>query len=269
MKIVIQKIESKLSQSVLPFGKGFLNFAEYVGGVAHLSFRTLYHIFTFRISLEDLVKQFLQIGNKSLSIVFLIAIFTGMVMALQMAIGLRRFGLALYIGQVVGLAIFRELAPVLTSIMIAARCGSGIAAELGSMVVTEQVLAIEAMGANPIRKLVVPRVLATVLATPLLTIMANVVGIFGAMLIAMMETGVTARFFMDQVKKTVQFDDFMSGVFKTVFFGFLIAVIACHQGLSTRGGTAGVGFSTTRAVVYCAITIFISDFFLTKLFLMF
>lgn len=240
-----------------------------VGDISILAIDTVRVLFTYRLAVGELVKQFVQIGNRSFSIVALIAFFTGLVIALQLSVGLGRFGLKLYVGQLVGLAIFRELGPVLTSIMIAARVGSGIAAELGSMVVTEQVLAIEAMGANPIQKLVIPRVLATVVAAPLLTIMANAIGVLGGMIIAVMEAGVTPRFYIDQVSKTLLMEDFTSGLIKSAFFGFFVAIISCYQGLNTRGGTEGVGRQTTKAVVYSCITIFISDFFLTKVILYF
>jgi phospholipid/cholesterol/gamma-HCH transport system permease protein len=173
----------------------------------------------------------------------------------------------MYIGQVIGIAIMRELGPVLTSLMVAARVGSGIAAELGSMVVTEQVTAIEAMGANPVAKLVVPRVAACVIATPLLSVVACALGVLGGMVITVAEAGVSFRFYMDQIWRSTQLEDIVSGVGKTFFFGFFVAVIACYQGLNTSGGTEGVGQSTTRAVVYSSILIFIADFFLTKLFL--
>ncbi|MBI2342457.1 MAG: ABC transporter permease, partial [Deltaproteobacteria bacterium] len=215
-----------------------------------------------------LVQQLWHIGNKSLSIVGLIAIFTGMVFALQFSVGLGRFGLKMYVGQVIGVAIMRELGPVLTSLMVAARVGSGIAAEIGSMVVTEQVLAIEAMGANPIAKLVVPRVLAAMIATPILAVISCALGILGGMVITIMEAGVSTRFFIDQIWRSVVMEDLVSGLGKTFFFGFFVAIIACFQGFSTSGGTEGVGQSTTRAVVYSSILIFVADFFLTKLFIL-
>ena len=243
-------------------------FFEYIGGISLLSWRTLLKILRARVALSDLVYQISAIGNQSFSLVSLVAMFTGMVMALQLAVGLGRFGLKLYIGQVIGLTIVRELGPVLTCLMLSARAGSGMTAELGSMVVTEQVLAIEAMGANPIVKLVVPRVLACVIAAPLLAIMANFIGIFGGMLITVMEAGVTPRFYMDQILKTLIMEDLVQGVGKTFFFGFFIGVISCYQGLQTTGGTEGVGRATTRAVVYSSIMIFVLDFFLTKLFLL-
>lgn len=219
----------------------------------------------FRLILE----QMYYLGIRSLALTNLIAVFTGMVLALQFIVGLKRFGLQLYAGQVVGISIVRELGPVLTALMVAARVGAGIAAELGSMTVTEQVLAIEAIGANPTAKLVVPRVLVTMIVTPILTIIADVVGIFGGMVVTHFEAGVTPRFYLDQIFRTVAIHDFLSGVGKTVFFGFLIGVIACHQGLKASRGTQGVGESTTHAVVQSSVAVFIADYFLTKLFLLF
>ncbi|EKD41600.1 MAG: membrane component of ABC superfamily [uncultured bacterium] len=137
------------------------------------------------------------------------------------------------------------------------------------MTVTEQVLAIEAMGANPIVKLVVPRVLVTMLITPLLTIIADVIGILGGLVVTVFEAGVTPRFYYDQVLRTIHIDDFFSGIGKTFFFGFLIGVIACYQGLKTTRGTQGVGNSTTQAVVISSVAVFVADYMLTKLFLIF
>jgi phospholipid/cholesterol/gamma-HCH transport system permease protein len=238
-------------------------------GVSCLAAQAVRGLFVYRLAVRELIRQLIAIGNRSFSLVALIALFTGLVLALQLSVGLGRFGLKLYVGQVVGLAIFRELGPVLTALMMAARVGSGIAAELGSMVVTEQVLAIEAMGASPMQKLVVPRVLATVIATPLLAVMANVIGVLGGMIITIREAGVTPRFYIDQVRNSLLMEDFVSGVTKAAFFGFFIAIISCYQGLNTIGGTEGVGRATTRAVVISATTIFVSDFFLTKIFLYF
>jgi phospholipid/cholesterol/gamma-HCH transport system permease protein len=251
------------------FGSKILKFTDYIGGLSFLVGKTFVSLIRDPFNLKDTVIQFESIGIKSTSLTNLIAIFTGMVLAVQFVVGLKRFGLQLYTGQIIGIAIVRELGPVLTSIMVAARVGAGITAELGSMNVTEQVLAIEAMGASPIQKLVVPRVVATTLCTPILTVFANFIGIFGGMIITVAETGISSRFYYDQITKTVEMIDFGSGIAKTFFFGFFIGVIACYQGLTTSGGTEGVGRSTTFSVVYASICIFVSDFFLTKLFLIF
>lgn len=249
-------------------GRMTMEFLLTFGGLAHLALEAFRQLLTRRFPFRDFVRECEFVGIKSFNLVVLVMIFMGMVFALQFAVGLGRFGLKTHIGQVIGIAITRELGPVLTSLMIASRVGAGIAAELGSMVVTEQVQAIEALGANPIHKLVVPRLLATTLTAPILATFGIVVGIFGGMLITIMEAGVTGRFYFDQIRRTVHVEDYFSGITKTIFFGFLIGLIACYQGLRTTGGTEGVGRSTTYAVVYSSLVVFVADFFLTKLFIL-
>lgn len=249
-------------------GGNTLLFFDYLGGLTHLAFRTFRALFRARFPLKDFVRECEFVGVKSLNLVILIAVFTGMVLALQFAVGLGRFGLKIYIGQVIGIAITRELGPVLTSLMIASRVGAGIAAELGSMMVTEQVQAIEALGADPVQKLVVPRLLATTLTAPILTTFGIAVGILGGLWITVLEAGITPQFYFDQIRRTVQVEDYFSGIAKTVFFGFFIGLIACYQGLRTSGGTEGVGRSTTYAVVFSSLMVFVADFFLTKLFIL-
>ena len=248
-------------------GDYFLGGMFYLGGLTQLVKNFFKAIISYTFPFKETIKQFEEVGIKSASLTNLIALFTGLVIAVQFIVGLERFGLQLYVGQIVGIAISRELGPVLTALMVAARVGAGIKAEIGSMNVTEQVSAIEAMGANPINKLVVPRVIATTFCTPILAVVADFVGIIGGMLITTVETGIGYKYFVDQVTNTVEIMDFGSGIAKTFFFGFFIGIIACYQGLNTRGGTEGVGRSTTMSVVYSSICIFISDFFLTKLFL--
>ncbi len=249
-------------------GTNTVSFFDYLGGLWMLAVQTLYCLFRYPFPFHAFIEQCQFVGVKSLSLISLISIFTGMVFALQFAVGLGRFGLKIYIGQVIGLAIARELGPVLVSLMLAARVGAGIAAELGSMVVTEQVLAIQALGANPVHKLVLPRVLALTLAAPILSTVGSIIGIIGGMWITVMEAGVTTRFYFDQVRKTVEMEDYFSGLIKTLFFGFFIGLIACYQGLKTTGGTEGVGKATTYAVVISSLMVFIADFFLTKLLLL-
>ncbi|MCP4808134.1 MAG: ABC transporter permease [Proteobacteria bacterium] len=208
-----------------------------------------------------------QAGIGSWSIAVLTALFTGAVMAIQFAVGLEPYGASLYTGKLVSLAMFRELGPTLTAVLVGGRVGAGFAAEIGSMNVTEQVDAISALGADPVRKLVVPRVLACVIMLPLLTILADFVGCFGGMLITMQEVGITPRFFVEQVIDTIEIPDLFHGLAKSVFFGYVIAIIGCYIGLNTRGGTEGVGQSTTNTVVAVSITVLVSNFLLTKLFL--
>lgn len=206
-------------------------------------------------------------GYDSLSITILAAGFTGMVLSLQFAIGLEPFGASMYTGKVVSLGIVRELGPVLTALLVGGRVGSGYTAEIGSMNVTEQVDAIKALGADPIRKLVMPRVVAMTIAMPLLTIVADIVGCAGGGVITMIEVGVTWRFVFEQMVETLWIVDLLHGLSKSVFFGYLIGIIGCWNGLRTFGGTEGVGIATTRTVVYISIAILVSDFALTRIFL--
>jgi phospholipid/cholesterol/gamma-HCH transport system permease protein len=221
-----------------------------------------------RFPFREAIVQFDAIAVRSTPIVVITAIFTGMVLALQTAFALTRFGAKPYVGNVVGLSIVRELGPVLAALMVGGRVGAGIASELGSMAVTEQVDAIRAMGADPAQKLALPRVLATTLGLPLLTLLAIVLGIAGGMVVADLQYGIAPGFYRQTVISTVELADYFSGVLKTFFFGWWIGMVGVFIGLRTTGGTAGVGRATTRAVVISSIGVLISDFFLTKLFML-
>ena len=207
------------------------------------------------------------LGVQSISITSLTALFTGMVLALQTAYALSQFGGKLFVGRVVVLSVCRELGPVLTALMVAARCGAGITAELGSMAVTEQVDALRALGASPIRKLVLPRVVAVTVMLPLLTIMTDFLGVVGGLFIAVVEVKIGAGFYLTTVLQTLKSNDILHGLCKTPFFGFAIAMIGCYNGLNASGGADGVGRATTIAVVIASITVLAADFFLTKIFL--
>lgn len=238
-----------------------------VGAFARLALETARTVFRSRPPLRETLHQMMAIGVRSTTIVALTALFTGMVMSLQTAFALSRFGAKPYVGGVIGLALVRELAPVLAALMMAGRVGAGITAEIGSMVVTEQVDAIRSMGADPVQKLVLPRVIAATLCLPLLTVLANVLGILGGMAIADWQYGITPHFFMRTVTYNVVLQDFLSGLAKTFAFGWIIAMVGCYMGLTATGGTTGVGIATTRSVVTASITILIADFFLTKVLL--
>jgi len=249
-------------------GARAMGVADTFGGLSLLSLRTLRAGLEHRLPWAELLRALDVIGVQSTSIVALTALFTGLVLALQTGIGLQRFGSSEYTGYIVSLAIVRELGPVLTALIVGGRVAGGIAAELGSMQVTEQVDAIRAMGGDPIRKLVVPRVIACVITLPMLALLADVLGILGSTLIASTQFSIPAYYFVETVRQSVLFSDVVSGVTKTVFFGFAIAVIACYEGLSTAGGTVGVGRATTRAVVQSSVAVLVLNFFLTKLFLL-
>ena len=238
-----------------------------VGQVTLLTVKGLGGIFVPPFHLKLVLREVDNFGAGSLLLVDIIALFTGMVMALQTIYGLSIYGAEMYVGSVVSLSLVRELGPVLTSIMVGARVGSGIAAEIGSMQVTEQIDAMRALGASPIKKLVTPKMLAAMITLPLLTVTADIIGIFGGMVVALFELDIDRIFYINSVLTTIKISDLLSGIGKTVFFGLLIAVIGCHFGLKTTGGTTGVGRSTTITVVTISISILISDFFLTKLFL--
>jgi phospholipid/cholesterol/gamma-HCH transport system permease protein len=256
-----------LGRGLTGVGERTLGMLDRVGDFVLLGLQTLRAMFARRFPLRDLLVQFEAIAVRSLSIVAITALFTGMVLALQTVVSLSRFGAKPYTGSFVGLALVLELGPVLTALMVSGRVGAGIAAELGSMAVTEQVDAIRAMGADPIQKLVLPRVLACTLGVPLLTIAADVLGVLGGMLISA-QNGINPDFYMSTVTSTVTLADFVQGIGKTFVFGWIVAAVGCYMGLTTTGGTVGVGRATTRAVVIASISVFVSDFFLSKLFLM-
>ncbi len=243
------------------------SFLQALGGVGILTGRTFVAFWRAPIELRPLIHQFDRAGIGSWSITTLTAVFTGMVLALQFATGLEAYGASMYTGKLAALGIVRELGPMLTALLVGGRVGSGFAAELGSMVVTEQVDAIRALGADPIKKLVAPRVFACVVMLPLLTMLADVVGIGGAMLITVREVGITSKFFYAQILDTLGVVDIMHGLMKSVAFGYIIGITGCFIGMNTTGGTEGVGHSTTQAVVVGAIGLLVSNFFLTKFFL--
>jgi phospholipid/cholesterol/gamma-HCH transport system permease protein len=211
-------------------------------------------------------EQIVVIGVQSILLVAITGITSGAVMTLQFGYGLEKFGGKLYIPKVVGLSIIREMGPVFTSLMVAGRMGSGIAAEIGSMRVTQQIDAIRALGTSPIKRIVIPRMLAMLICLPLLTLFADMMGLFAGMLVGL-ELGLGAHFFIEKTFEGLRFNDYWTGTLKTVFFGYFIVIIACYRGLNTEGGTRGVGDSTTWVVVYSSISIMVGDFFLTKLFM--
>ncbi len=242
-------------------------FFETTGAVTILTLRAARSLVTTRFEMRAFVYQLEQLGVRSLAIGMATAIFVGIVMAIQFAFSLEKFGAKDSVGRIVGLSEVRELAPALTSLAVGGRIAAGMAAEIGSMAVTEQIDAIRALGADPIRKLVVPRVLAAIVVMPLLTCFALVFGTASAMIVTNITFGIQMPFFISSALDSITMQDFMSGLGKTPFFGFLIAILGCHFGMITRGGTEGVGQSTTTAVVVVSITILVADALLTQVFL--
>jgi phospholipid/cholesterol/gamma-HCH transport system permease protein len=217
--------------------------------------------------LREIGRQIEAIGYRSVLVVVLTAIFSSMVMTVQFSVQLARFGAKEYVGNVVAFSLTRELGPVLTALMVGGRVGAGITAELGSMSITEQLDAMRAMGSDPVKELAVPRVVACAIALPLLTVIANVLGVAGGMVIARLEADIGIWLFINSALRAVTLSDLVGGLIKSVVFGAAIALIACDRGLRTRGGGEAVGRSTTQTVVICAITTLVADFFLTELLL--
>ncbi len=214
---------------------------------------------------RDTIGQMDRIGFGSLTIILLTGLFTGMVLALQSAYELETFGAKMYVGRLVAVTMVRELGPVLTALMLSGRVGSGIAAELGSMAVSEQISALSAMGTDPIRKLVVPRMIAGVTMAPILTIIADFIAIIGGLIIALVLLNLGFTFYVNSVIDALDVKDLFIGLFKPFVFGFIVVMVGCHYGLSTTGGTEGVGRHTTRSVVTASILVLVVDFFVTKL----
>ena len=260
--------EADLTPAARREHRAFSSFLAALGGIVFLAWDVARYGLRRPWPWRALLQQLDEVGVRSLSIVNLTVVFTGMVMALQMGYFLGRFGAKIFISRIVGVTILRELGPVLTAIMIGGRVGAGITAELGSMAVTEQVDALRALGSSPVQKLVVPRVAALLIMLPLLTVVANLTGILGALVISVVELGVSADFYFNSLLQQLIFDDVFSGLAKSVFFAYAIGLIACYNGLTTTGGADGVGKATTATVVQASITVLVSDFFLTKLFLL-
>jgi len=251
---------------VQDLGKRGLAFVGKLGGMSVLAGQTFYHALTPPYNLRLLVAQMDHIAVRSVSIISVAGLFVGLVLALQTAYGLARFGAKGTVGVIVGLSMVRELGPVVTAILVGGRVGSGFTAELGSMKVTEQIDAMRALGVNHIKRLVVPRVILTMLALPILTMIASTLGVFGGMMISQYEFNVDYHQYYSSLTGYIRVADMVSGLGKTVIFGLLIAVIGCYNGLNTRGGTEGLGRATTGTVVTASLSVFVSDFFLTKFF---
>lgn len=214
---------------------------------------------------HDFVEQLDSIGMGSLTVVLLTGFFTGAVLALQSGMTLDQFGARPFVGRLISASMIKELGPVLTGLMLAGRVGSGIAAELGSMVVTDQVSALRALGTDPIRKLVVPRILAGTLMAPVLTIVADTVGILGGWIIAVYQLRVASSLYWKSIIEGLYIQDVWMGLMKPFILGFVIVSIGCYVGLHTRGGTQGVGRATTNAVVASSVMVIAVDFFVTRL----
>ncbi len=231
--------------------------------------KILANIFMGRIRIKEVLKQIYEQGFQSVLIIALTSLASGLVLALQGYVAMVRFGAKEYIALLVALSLVRELGPVFTALIFSGKAGARITAELGTMNVNDQILATKTLGVDPIEFLVVPRMLACVIVVPLLTIIAEVVGIAGGYLIGVYEANIPSSFYINQTFKAIHYVDFFSGFIKVIFFAVLIGWVCCYQGYSTKGGSLGVGKYTTQAVAYSYILIIISNVVLTKIILTF
>lgn len=251
--------------NVQQLGQWLLAIVEYFGGLVVFTFDSLRHLFTTPIFLGETILQMHSIGVRSMPLVCLAALSTGAVLGMQTIDILGQFGAVQYVAAVVGLSVVKELSPVITALLVAGRSGSGISAELGSMVVTRQVDALKVLAVNPVKFLASTRILACVIAVPLLTALADLLGIFGGLLVAVFQKGIPYRTYIYKTLEFITLADVLPGLFKGVVFGMIIGTVACYEGLRVKGGTVGVGRATTAAVVLASLLIFISDVYLTKI----
>ena len=238
-----------------------------VGGVARLALATLRRAFSRPFQFRAVLHELEMVGWQSMGVVGLLGLFIGMVLVVQTGYTLKRFGAELYVSEMVALAMVRELGPVLAGFLLAGRLGSGIAAEIGSMRISEQIDAMRSLGADPIKKLVVPKVMAMIVGLPLLTAFADLIGIIGGMFMATLMLRISPAQFISRTQNALMIGDFASGLAKTFFFGGIIATVACYYGLRTTGGTVGVGESATRSVVMSCVLILVANLLLTGAFI--
>ena len=240
-----------------------------VQDISFLTARAFIGAFRRPYYIVDCFAQMESIGVGSMPVVMLTGFFTGAVLALQSAKTLSTFGAAGSTGFAVGVSLVRELGPVIGSLMVAGRAGSGMASELGSMIVTEQVNAMRALGTDPIKKLVVPRIVATTFMMPVLTVVADAMGILGGLAVATLSLKLSSTGYFSSAFNGLNFADVVGGLIKPVFFGAIIAIVGCHCGLRTYGGTQGVGRSTTQAVVNASVLILVFDYLLSQIILVY
>jgi phospholipid/cholesterol/gamma-HCH transport system permease protein len=240
--------------------------AEQTGGLGFLTGRAFLAMVRPPYKVGLWIRQMEQIGVRSLGVAGITTIFTGMVLALQTALSLPSLGIKYYIGSVVAKSLVRELGPVLTALIVGGRIGSGMTAEIGTMKVTEQIDALRSMATDPVKQLVVPKLVATLVMLPSLTVIGDGLGILGGLIVATFTLNLTPGLYLNDVFESLTLGDVGSGIAKSFFFAYFIAIVGCYNGLNTTGGADGVGRATTNTVVLAAILVLVSDFFLTKLF---
>jgi phospholipid/cholesterol/gamma-HCH transport system permease protein len=256
----------EISQTRNRFVTSITDSLKHIGGVGLLTVKMVQSLKSGPYYVRLILEQVNAVGVNSVLLLFVTGLATGSVMALQFGYGLEKFGGKLYVPKIVALSIMREMGPVFSGLMVAARVGAGMAAEIGSMKVTQQIDAIRALGTSPIKRIVVPRMASLLIALPFLTIFVDIVAILSAMLVSL-TMGIGPYFFLEKAVDTIQLSDFVTGYIKSIVFAYLIVIIACYRGLNTGGGTRGVGDTTTIVVVLASISVMISDFFLSKLFI--
>ena len=256
-----------IERLLVALGKPVGDFFSYVGGICIMTWNMIASYIKPPYDWREIIIQIDYLGVRGLPIAIIASMFIGGVMVLQLSYSLATFGAKTFVGALLGIALVRWLSPVLMALLLGGRVSAGIAAELGSMVIAEQIDAMRSLGANPLKKLVAPRVIAcTFFVFPITTMLADVLGIMGGLITAVVTTHQDPQFFMNNVRNYLDYKDIFSGWGKVFFFGYFIAIIGCYQGLNTTGGTEGLGKSTTKTVVITMVTILISDFFLTKFF---
>ena len=244
-------------------GRLIIVFAGQIGSILLFFFNTIKQLIQPPIELRNTLKQMMEVGIRSLPVVLITAVFTGMVLALQSYTSFKRFGAESLVGSVVALSMTRELGPVLTSLIVAGRAGAAMAAELGTMRVTEQIEALETLATNPVKYLVAPRFAAGVIMLPCLSIITDIIGILGGYVVTVGYFGASSVVYWNRTWYFLEASDIYSGLVKACFFGAFISVISCHRGFYALGGAEGVGKATTSAVVLSSMTILISDYFLS------
>jgi len=251
---------------LISLGKHVISILYFIGGLCNLTFQAFSMAFVPPFKRERIFEQAKKTGVDSLPIVTLVALFIGIIMALQTAVQMQRLGSEMYIASIVALSLVRELGPVITALIIAGRVGAAITAEIGSMQVTEQIDALETLATNPIKYLVVPRLLALMVTLPILTLYADIIGILGGWLICVHKIGISSQLYLNITFDSLLFKDLFTGLAKTVFFGAIISLVSCYEGFNVEGGAEGVGNATRHAVVKTFILIITADCFFTALF---
>ncbi len=256
---------NRLTAAVDRFGRAILGNIEEMGKILILFLSVLMWMVRPPLKMRLIFKQLEFVGVKSIFVVVLTGTFTGMVMALQGYYGFRMFNAESLVGSTVALGMTRELGPVLTALMVTARAGSAMAAELGTMRVTEQIDALSVMAANPVKHLIVPRIVAGVIMLPILTIVSDFMGILGGYFVGVPILNINEGAFVKNITKMVDLGDIYNGLIKAAFFGLILSLVGCYKGFNTTGGAEGVGKATTEAVVLASVSILISDYFLTAI----